>query len=78
MLKCHTALWLLGWEKGQPLIRQLQCEKQRSVCTISSMSVDEEGICVGLGSSGAKLWNQVLFFGPFCGSEYWGFSLLKI
>ena len=59
VLKCHTAFWLLGWEKGQPLIRQLQCEKQRSVCTISSMSVDEEGICVGLGSSGdLEFWNR--------------------
>ena len=29
------------------------------MCTISSLSVDEEGICVGLGSSGdLELWNR--------------------
>ncbi len=48
-----------GWLKGQPLVTSLQCEKQRSVCTVSSISVDEEGLVVGLGSSGdLELWNR--------------------
>ena len=37
----------------------LECVKKRSVCTVSSLSVDENGICVGLGSSGElELWNR--------------------
>lgn len=48
-----------GWEQGHPSCQVLQCLKQRSVCTISSLSVDEGGICVGLGSSGdLELWNR--------------------
>ena len=31
----------------------------RSVCTISALSVDEEGLCVGLGSNGdLELWDR--------------------
>ena len=40
------------WENDQPSISSCQCDKPRSVCTISALSVDEDGLCVGLGSSG--------------------------
>ena len=47
------------WERGDPGKTVLMCEKARSVCTVSSLSVDEEGICVGLGSSGdLEYWSR--------------------
>ena len=47
------------WENDQPSISICQCAKPRSVCTISALSVDEDGLCVGLGSSGdLEFWNR--------------------
>ena len=48
-----------GWSQGTPTSRTLQCEKQRAVCTVSGIAVDESAIIVGLGSSGViQLWNR--------------------
>ena len=48
-----------GWSQGTPTSRILQCEKQRAVCTVSGIAVDESAIIVGLGSSGViQLWNR--------------------
>lgn len=48
-----------GWDLGEPSKVLLQCEKNRAVCTISALSVDEQDICVGLGSSGdLECWNR--------------------
>ena len=47
------------WERGDPGKTVLMCEKARSVCTVSSLSADCDGICVGLGSSGdLEYWNR--------------------
>ena len=47
------------WTKGEPGKTVLLCEKERSVCTVSSLSVDFDGLCVGLGSSGdIEYWNR--------------------
>ena len=48
-----------GWSEGNPTSRTLQCEKQRAVCTVSGIAVDESAIAVGLGSSGIiQLWSR--------------------
>ena len=48
-----------GWSEGNPSLRTIQCEKKRSVCTISGIAVDESAIVVALGSSGiVQLWNR--------------------
>ena len=48
-----------GWSEGNPSVRIIQCEKKRSVCTISGIAVDESAIVVGLGSSGVvELWSR--------------------
>ena len=48
-----------GWSEGNPTSRTLQCEKQRAVCTVSGIAVDESSIVVGLGSSGIiQLWSR--------------------
>ena len=48
-----------GWSEGNPTSRTLQCEKQRAVCTVSGIAVDESSIVVGLGSSGViQLWSR--------------------
>ena len=48
-----------SWAEGNPTTRTIQCEKQRSVCTISAISIDESAIVVGLGSSGLiELWDR--------------------
>ena len=50
-----------GWSEGNPSVRVIQCEKKRSVCTISGIAVDESAIAVGLGSSGVvQLWSRRL------------------
>ena len=50
-----------GWSEGNPSVRVIQCEKKRSVCTISGIAVDESAIVVGLGSSGiVQLWSRRL------------------
>ena len=58
-IRRHEKKLLLSWEQGQPSAFSLQCEKQRSTCTITSLSVDELGLCVGLGSSGdLEFWDR--------------------
>ena len=48
-----------NWDQNLPKSQVLECQKQRSVCTISSLAVDEEGLVCGLGSSGdLELWNR--------------------
>ena len=48
-----------NWKLGTPEIRSVQCLKQRAVCTISEMAVDETYLLVGLGTSGnVELWNR--------------------
>lgn len=50
-----------GWSEGNPSVRVIQCEKNRSVCTISGIAVDESAIVVGLGSSGiVQMWSRRL------------------
>ena len=48
-----------GWSEGNPTLRTVQCEKKRSVCTVSGIAIDESAIVVGLGSSGViQLWSR--------------------
>ena len=39
-------------------LKIFQCEKPRSVCTITALDVDERSIAIGLGSCGKVIMNQ--------------------
>eukprot|EP00092_Neocalanus_flemingeri_P041930 GFUD01045666.1.p1 GENE.GFUD01045666.1~~GFUD01045666.1.p1 ORF type:complete len:420 (-),score=61.86 GFUD01045666.1:156-1415(-) len=48
-----------GWSKGEPSLGVMQCHRERSVCTVTAMSVDEHSIAAGLGSYGKiEVWNR--------------------
>ena len=48
-----------GWRQGEPGLVRLQCEKERSVCTVTSLHLDEELLVAGLGSSGrVEVWDR--------------------
>ena len=48
-----------GWREGEPRLARLQCSKQRSVCTVTSLACDEASIVAGLGSSGrVECWDR--------------------
>ena len=48
-----------GWREGEPVVTRCQCTKDRSVCTVTTMDVDELGIGAGLGSCGrVELWDR--------------------
>ena len=38
-----------GWREGEPGLARLQCSRERSVCTVTSLAVDEESLAAGLG-----------------------------
>ena len=45
--------------EGEPGVVRLQCRKERSVCTVTSLAVDEQSVAAGLGSSGrVELWDR--------------------
>ena len=50
-----------GWSKGEPSLGVMQCHRERSVCTVTAMAVDEHSIAAGLGSYG-KVFYQYFFF----------------
>ena len=48
-----------GWRQGEPGLVRLQCLKERSVCTVTSLQVDEEVLVAGLGTSGrVEVWDR--------------------
>ena len=48
-----------GWRQGEPGLARLQCQKERSVCTVTSLQLDEELLVAGLGSSGrVEVWDR--------------------
>ena len=57
----HREVTMLGWgwREGEPRLGRLQCSKQRSVCTVTSLACDEASIVAGLGSSGrVECWDR--------------------
>ncbi|XP_023348186.1 F-box/WD repeat-containing protein 11 [Eurytemora carolleeae] len=50
------------WDDGEPKVGEMQCKKERSVCTVTSLAVDDTSIAAGLGSSGKiEVWNRRSF-----------------
>jgi len=48
-----------GWTSGEPALGVMQCTRERSVCTVTALAVDETGIAAALGSSGRiELWDR--------------------
>lgn len=48
-----------GWRQGEPGLARLQGRKERSVCTVTSLQVDEQLVVAGLGSSGrVEVWDR--------------------
>jgi len=48
-----------GWSEGEPSLGVMQCTRERSVCTVTAMAVDEYSIVAGLGSYGKmEVWNR--------------------
>lgn len=48
-----------GWSSGEPALGVMQCTRERSVCTVTALAVDETGILAALGSSGRiELWDR--------------------
>ena len=48
-----------GWREGEPGLARLQCSRERSVCTVTSLAVDEEIVVAGLGSCGrVEVWDR--------------------
>jgi len=48
-----------GWSKGEPSLGVMQCTRERSVCTVTTMAVDELSIAAGLGSAGKiEVWSR--------------------
>ena len=53
-----------GWSKGEPSLGVMQCTRERSVCTVTTMAVDELSIAAGLGSAG-----KVILYTFLCSLE---------
>ena len=51
LIREHRRLGV-GWRTGVPSVGVMQCERDRSVCTVTSLAVDERSVAAGLGSSG--------------------------
>ena len=52
---------MIVWTRpqGEPGLARLQCLKERSVCTVTSLQLDEELLVAGLGSSGrVEVWDR--------------------
>lgn len=48
-----------GWACGEPKLGVMQCSRERSVCTVTALAVDERSIAAGLGSYGKiEVWNR--------------------
>ena len=48
-----------GWRQGEPGVARLQGRKERSVCTVTSLQVDEQLVVAGLGTSGrVEAWDR--------------------
>lgn len=47
------------WKQGEPMVDRMQCTRERSVCTITSLAVDDRSIAAGMGSNGKiEVWNR--------------------
>ncbi len=48
-----------AWQRGTPKMAEIRCSKRRSVCTVSSMAVDEADVALALGGSGdIEVWQR--------------------
>lgn len=44
---------------GQPTVRSLQCQRERSTCTVTSLALDERSLVCALGTSGyIEVWDR--------------------
>lgn len=48
-----------NWSLGTPRLDEIQCHRERSVCTVSSITLDESSILCALGGSGRiEMWDR--------------------
>eukprot|EP00095_Tigriopus_kingsejongensis_P003846 maker-scaffold20_size707684-snap-gene-3.11 protein:Tk03846 transcript:maker-scaffold20_size707684-snap-gene-3.11-mRNA-1 annotation:"f box:wd repeat containing protein 1a" len=66
-----------NWANGIPKVSEIQCTKQRSVCTVSSMALDERSLLCGLAGSGIIefIWSLAEAV-PISGSDQYTHELL--
>lgn len=49
-----------GWTNDFPFMSQIQCERKRAICTVSSLCIDESNLVVALASCGKiEYWNRI-------------------